>query len=215
MGITIDLNRRIYRFLIVMHSIKPTIWRSIELDEDATFWDLHIAIQDAMSWDNAHLHEFVISDPHMKHDLVIGIPVEDEFMDPEEQPDPAWMCELSSVFINIGEKATYRYDFGDGWECDVILEGMFLSPKKVKYPRCVAGERAAPPEDCGGVVGYYDLLDVLGDPTHEEHKDLLRWLKRTQPRRGVYEPDVFDPSNVKFKNAQKMLEMMLEDDDFS
>ena len=213
MGITVNLNRRMFRFLILMHSIKPAIWRSIELAEDSTFWDLHMAIQDVMSWDNAHLHEFIISDPHMKHDLVIGIPIDDRFMDPEEQPDPAWMCELSSVFIDIGEKAIYRYDFGDGWECDVILEGMFLSPKKVKYPRCVAGERAAPPEDCGGVGGYYGLLEVLADPNDEEHKDILRWLKGTRPRKGPYEPEVFEPDKVKFRNALKMLDIMLEEYD--
>ena len=213
MGITVNLNRRMFRFLIVMHSIKPAIWRSFELDEDATFWDLHMAIQDVMSWDNAHLHEFIISDPHMKHDLVIGVPIDDRFMDPGEQPDPAWMRELSSVFIDIGEKATYRYDFGDGWECDVILEGMFLSPKKVKYPRCVAGERAAPPENCGGVGGYYGLLEVLADPNDEEHKDILRWLKGTRPRKGPYEPEVFESDKVKFHNAQKMLEIMLEEYD--
>jgi hypothetical protein len=213
MGITVNLNRRIFRFLILMRFIKPTIWRSIELDEDATFWDLHMAIQDVMSWDNAHLHEFIISDPHTKHDLVIGISIDDRFMDPGEQPDPAWMRELSSVFIDIGEKATYRYDFGDGWECDVILEGMFLSPKKVKYPRCVAGERAAPPENCGGVGGYYGLLEVLADPNDEEHKDILRWLKGTRPRKDPYEPEVFEPDKVKFHNAQKMLEIMLEEYD--
>lgn len=213
MGITVNLNRRMFRFLIVMNDIKPTIWRSIELDEDATFWDLHMAIQDAMSWDNAHLHEFIISDVHMQHDLKIGIPIEDGFTDPEEEPDPAWMCELSSVFIDIGEKATYHYDFGDGWECDVILEGMFLAPKKVKFPRCVAGERAAPPEDCGGVGGYYALLDVLVDPTHDEHRDILRWLKGTRHRKGSYEPEIFEPEKVKFRNAQKMLDIMLEDND--
>ncbi len=213
MGIAVNLNRRMFRFLIVMNDIKPTIWRSVELDEDATFWDLHMAIQDVMSWDNAHLHEFIISDPHMQHDLKIGIPIEDGFTDPEEEPDPGWMCELSSVFIDIGEKASYNYDFGDGWECVVILEGIFLAPKKVKYPRCVAGERAAPPEDCGGVGGYYDLLDVLSDPTHEEHRDLLRWLKGTRPRKGLYEPEVFEPEKVKFRNAQKMLDIMLEEDE--
>lgn len=213
MGITVHLNRRMFRFLIMMNDIKPTIWRSIELDEDSTFWDLHMAIQDVMSWDNAHLHEFIISDSHMKHDLKIGIPIEDGFTDPEEEPDPAWMCELSSVFIDIGDKVTYHYDFGDGWECDVILEGSFLAPKKVKFPRCVAGERAAPPEDCGGIRGYYDLLDVLADPTHDEHKDILRWLKGTRPRKGLYEPDVFEPETVKFRNSQKMLDIMLEEDE--
>lgn len=213
MGITVNLNRRMFRFLIVMNDIKPTIWRSIELDEDATFWDLHMAIQDVMSWDNAHLHEFIISDQRMKPNLKIDVRTGDGFTDPEEEPDTLWMRELSSVFIDVGRKATYYYDFGDGWECDVILEGNFLAPKKVKFPRCVAGERAAPPEDCGGVGGYYGLLEVLADPNNEEHKDLLRWLKGTRPRKEPYEPEIFEPEKVKFRNAQKMLDSMLEDDD--
>lgn len=177
------------------------------------FWDLHMAIQDAMSWDNAYLHEFIISDPHMQPDLKIGIPIDDGFLEPEEEADLGWMCDLSSLFIDIGDKAINYYDFGDGWACDVILEGVFFASKKVKYPRCVAGERAVPPEDCGGIGGYYNLLDVLADPTHEEHKHLLQWLKGTRPRKGLYEPDVFEPEKVKFRNAQKMLDIMLEEDE--
>lgn len=213
MGIIVNMNRRMFRFLIVMNTIKPTIWRSIELHEDATFWDLHMAIQDVMSWDNAHLHEFIISDLNMQYDLKIGIPVEDGFTDPEEEPDPSWMCELSSIFTDVGEKVTYLYDFGDGWECDVIVEGIFLAPKKVKFPRCIAGERAAPPEDCGGVGGYYSLLDVLANPNDGEYKDLLQWLKGARPRKGSYEPEIFEPEKVKFKNAQKMLDSLLEEDE--
>ena len=82
----------------------------------------------------------------------------------------------------------YEYDFGDSWEHEVLLEGLLLKDKDVKYPRCLEGARACPPEDCGGVWGYRNMLAVLSDPTDEEHASMLEWVG------GGFDPEAFNPS---------------------
>lgn len=78
----------------------------------------------------------------------------------------------------------YDYDFGDGWEHDIEVEQVLSAT--VARPRCLAGRRACPPEDCGGPNGYTDLLDALADPDHPDHMELTEWLG------GPFDPDEFD-----------------------
>ena len=85
-----------------------------------------------------------------------------------------------------GDRLLYRYDFGDGWEHDVALERVLEAEPDARYPRVIAGARACPPEDCGGEPGYDHLLEVLGNPGHPEHRELLRWVG------GAFDPEVFD-----------------------
>jgi hypothetical protein len=103
--------------------------------------------------------------------------------------------------------AIYEYDFGDGWEHEVLLEGILLKEKDVNYPWCMAGERACPPEDCGGVPGYDQLLETLADPAHEEYQQTIEWLKGHLKNYHPYHPDAFEPGKVHFDKPKKRWKM--------
>lgn len=98
--------------------------------------------------------------------------------------------------------AEYEYDFGDRWRHELLLEGILLKEKGVKYPRCIAGERACPPEDCGSVPGYYRMLEALANPDDEEHEEMGAWLKHHAKNYYPYDPAAFDPRKVKFDNPR-------------
>jgi hypothetical protein len=190
----------VYQFRIELSEIEPTIWRVIQVPSDYSFWDLHVAIQDAMGWLDYHLHAFRVRMPRSKRETEIGIP-DDEFFDREVLP--GWKVSVTKYFDEPGKMAIYDYDFGDDWSHTVLLEGILLKEKGVKYPRCIAGERACPPEDCGGMPGYYQLLDILADPNHPEYQGHIDWLKGHAKNYHPYEPDNFDPGHVKFWDPKK------------
>jgi hypothetical protein len=100
-------------------------------------------------------------------------------------------------FDRPGATARYEYDFGDGWQHEVTLEAIVPAQAGRRYPICLAGERACPPEDCGGVPGYENLLEVMRDPEHEEYESMLQWVG------GRFTPERFDPRTVKFDDPRK------------
>jgi len=165
----------VYQFRISLKEISPTIWRRILIPEKYNFWDLHVAIQDAMGWLDYHLHVFRIRRKHAHSVKEIGIPDEDRF---EGDPEilPGWEIPIFSYFTEIGTVAEYHYDFGDCWHHEVLFEGILLKENNQKYPKCIGGERACPPEDCGGVSGYYHVLEVIQNPEHEESQEMITWL---------------------------------------
>lgn len=154
-------NHLIYQFKVTLKDIQPSIWRRIQVPDQYSFWDLHVAIQDSMGWLDYHLHVFRIPGLHRGKAVEIGIP-DDEIDD--DVIIPGWTIPICDYFREPGNTAMYAYDFGDGWLHEVMLEGILIKEKGVKYPRCIAGERACPPEDCGSVPGYYDLLDIIRNP---------------------------------------------------
>ena len=187
--------KRIYQFKITLKGIAPPIWRHIQVPETYSFWDLHVAIQDAMGWLDYHLHVFLMRRKHSRTVTEIGIPHEYALMDDPETL-PGWETPISDYFRDLGASADYEYDFGDGWLHEILLEGILLREKGGKYPRCIDGARACPPEDCGGVHGYSQMLEVLADPDDEEHESMLEWLG------GKYDPQEFAPGKVKFDNPK-------------
>ena len=172
----------LYQFKITLLSAKPPIWRRIQV-KDCTLDKFHEHIQTAMGWTNSHLHQFDIKgkrygDPEL---------LDDGFED-FEGVDSTKM-NLSQILPKTGKKFTfkYEYDFGDGWEHEVMFEGCPPVDPKAKYPLCLEGERACPPEDCGGVWGYVDFLEAILNKKHEQHKDMLEWIG------GQFDPEDFDP----------------------
>ncbi len=190
----------VYQFRIELTEIEPTIWRVIIVPSEYSFWDLHVAIQDAMGWLDYHLHAFRIRMPHKKKEMEIGIPDDEDFDHPVV---PGWEVPITRVFTEPGKSAIYDYDFGDGWSHNVFLEGILLKKEGAKYPLCVAGERACPPEDCGGVPGYYQLLEILADPNHHEYHEYNEWLKGHAKNYFPYDPDKFESDKVKFWDPKK------------
>lgn len=187
-----DRQRDALLFRIVLRHVQPQVWRQIWVPARYSFWDLHVAIQDAMGWLDCHLHEFELGDGSETGTLTMGIP-DDEW--PEDREVLAgWQYALVDYLTIPGTTMCYRYDFGDGWVHDVTLEAVARREKGVRYPRCVAGERACPPEDCGGVRGYAELLRALRDPQDDEHASLVAWLPKG------WDPDHFHPEEVRFAN---------------
>lgn len=187
---------RIFQFKITLKEIAPVIWRRVQVPANYNFWDLHVAIQDSMGWLDYHLHQFTIKPPHANKPKVIGIPDDDSI---SEEPEllPGWETEITRYFTDIGVTASYIYDFGDGWEHEVILEGLLIREKGLKYPHCTGGKNACPPEDCGGVDGYFHFLESTMIPAHEEHKEMKEWVG------GKFDPKNFNPDNVKFDNPKR------------
>ncbi|WP_432743071.1 plasmid pRiA4b ORF-3 family protein [Methylobacter sp. G7] len=192
-------NKLIYQFRVTLLEITPPIWRRIQVPADYSFWDLHVAIQDSMGWLDYHLHEFRVNKPRSRKVDVIGIPDTET----DHSVIAGWEVPISEYFVTPGVAAAYDYDFGDGWCHEVLLEGILLKESSVKYPVCVTGERACPPEDCGGIPGYETLLNVLVKPRTEECKDMNAWLKGHAKSYFPYKPEHFDPCEVKFWNPKK------------
>ena len=187
---------QVFQFKVALLEIEPPIWRTIQVPATYSFWDLHVAIQDAMGWLDYHLHLFRMSRPGTGEVVRIGIPDDDPF-EGDEPVLPGWDVPMASYFPRPGVVARYDYDFGDGWEHEVTLEAIVPRQKGKKYPLCLGGARAGPPEDCGGGGGYENLLAVISDPRHEDHESMLQWLG------GRFDPEKFDPKKVKFDDPAK------------
>ncbi len=188
---------------ITLRDVTPTVWRRIQVHADSTFWDLHVAIQDSMGWQDGHLHAF-IARPEMESDrtVEIGVPDPEEPLDPPVLP--GWDIPLWSILYEEGATVSYEYDFGDGWEHDVHLERILSPEAGVVYPRCLDGARACPPEDCGGPGGYERLLKILDDPEDPEHESMKTWV-------GPYfHPEAFSPEEVIFDDPEQRLEDMIQ-----
>lgn len=150
---------------VTLLHIEPPIWRALRIPAWAPLAVLHEALQVAFGWKNYHLHEFRVGDAR------IGM------LDPEH----AHLCVDEhaapvGAVVRVGSKFVYCYDFGDDWQHQVVVERMETTQDEAI--RCLAGERAGPPEDCGGAHEYQDLIDALGNPRHERHAELKEWAPR-------------------------------------
>ncbi len=188
---TAHIKNQVMQFLIELDGISPLIWRRIQVPSDYNFWDLHVAVQDAMGWTDSHLHHFEIKGKGKRKPERIGIP---DFERWSELPEvfPGWEIWIPVYFNDLGIQAIYEYDYGDGWIHHIRLEGYIYRDPKVKYPVCTGGERACPPEDCGGVSGYENVLTVLSDPEHEEYEEMKVWAGED------WNPEKFSPGKVQF-----------------
>jgi hypothetical protein len=203
-GSPADPAREAYRFRVSLLEVVPPVWRTIEVPSTYTFWDLHVAIQDAMGWRDCHLHAFRVTSPSTGALLEIGIPNDDPF-EGEPPVTPGWGVPIASHFTAPMAEARYEYDFGDSWEHLVVLEAVTRVAPDTRLPRCTGGARACPPEDCGGPWGYERLLSIIRDPDHEEHDEMLVWLG------GSFDPDRFDPAQVAFDDPRRRWRIAFED----
>jgi hypothetical protein len=181
---------QVFQFKIVLNHVHPLIWRRIVVPSDYTFWDLHVAIQDAMGWQDCHLHEFRIDDPRIESQLSIGIPDEDIVDDPQFLA--SWEIAVAELLSPTNSELLYIYDFGDWWEHTVTFEELHNSQPSLTYPVCVAGERACPPEDSGGPHGYQLFIEAMEDPNHKAHEQYSEWIG------CEFDAEKFDPTTVEF-----------------
>ena len=193
-------NSLVFQFKITLDDINPVVWRRIQVPIKYSFWDFHVAIQDSMGWLDYHLHQFVFTGPYKKVSY-IGIP-DDEGYD-DIKIHPGWGLKISDHFRTPGDEMKYEYDFGDGWSHQVLLEGILLAESNKKYPICIEGQRACPPEDCGSIPGYYELLKTLKKGKGPEFEENKEWLKGHAKCYWPYNPDEFSPEKVKFDDPKK------------
>jgi hypothetical protein len=180
----------VHQFKITLQDVKPAVWRRIQTPSGYSFWDLHVAIQDAMGWKDMHLHEFQILDPNNRKLESIGIPDDDDFGPAEVVP--GWERSVASYFSGENPVATYVYDFGDDWKHEVILEDAVPAVPRVGSPVCLDGGGACPPEDCGGPNGYAEFLRAIKKPGSPRGGELLEWVG------GSFDPRCFDVKDVAF-----------------
>jgi hypothetical protein len=156
----------LYVLRITLEEVEPPVWRRLQVSGSVTLERLHAIIQKTMGWHDVHLHEFRIDGKRY------GQPEPDE---PHYKVEPEWKLTLRAAAPTEGARFHYIYDFGDGWRHEVAVEGIKAPAAPLKHPVCLAGKRACPHEDSGGPPGYANLLKVLRDRTHPEHRDMLHW----------------------------------------
>jgi len=180
--------QEIYRIKVTLLGASPPIWRRLLVPADLTLAQLHDALQAAMGWEDDHLHEFRIGQQRF------GVPDPDDRLMGIPDVSSERAVRLSTVLGRIGAKAVYTYDFGDGWEHAIVLEKRLPADPNLTYPLCTAGQRACPPEDCGGIGGFYDLLEAISDPNHDRHEEMLDWVG-----------DDFDPAAFSLDDVNRRL----------
>jgi Plasmid pRiA4b ORF-3-like protein len=166
----------IYQLKITLKDCRPPIWRRVLVRSDVTLGHLHWVIQLSMGWTNSHLHSFTIKG------VEYGVPMPEFDFDEVEVRDEQTV-NLSKIISGEKFKFSYLYDFGDSWEHEILVEKVLEADPEIDYPICIKGKRACPPEDCGGVWGYQNFLEVIHEPDHPEHEEMLEWVG------GFYDPD--------------------------
>lgn len=158
-----SLKKAIYQLKISLKDAKPPIWRRVLVQGNITLKKLHRMIQLLMEWEDYHLHDF--SFPNIRPPM---------FTDGSTFDEPK--THLNQLLQNPKDRLNYEYDFGDSWRMEILLEKILEPDSNQTYPICIKGVRAAPPEDCGGIYGYYGLLDTLANPGTEEYEEMLEWM---------------------------------------
>lgn len=181
---------QVYQLKITLLGSKPPIWRRVQAPSEITLERLHWVLQNAMGWTNSHMHQFKMGK------IYYGATYPEDFDGMPETRDER-EARLHDLVSRPKAKFVYEYDFGDGWEHEIMLEKILTPEPGTKYPVCIEGKRACPPEDCGGIWGYAELLDTIKDPNHPEHEDMLEWLG------GDFDPEAFNVEAVN-KNLRRI-----------
>ena len=174
----------IYQLKVTLVGSKPPIWRCILVSGDVNLSVFHQILQDVMGWTDSHLHQFVVggimySAPYDDYADDLGI----EFRDESKY-------KLSQLLKREKDSLIYEYDFGDSWEHKIVLEKILPDDGSTETPSCIKGKRACPPEDCGGVWGYANLIEIVQNPKHPEHQEMLEWLEEG------FDPEYFDLDDI-------------------
>lgn len=183
--------KTVYQIKVTLIGSTPPIWRRVLVPATTTLYRLHDILQNVMGWENYHLHMFTIDGK------IYGDPEDDEYGTMGTINEKRF--KLNQVVKGEGFKFRYEYDFGDSWEHGLIVEKIlpadplsrpFGQSRSMRYPLCVAGKRACPPEDVGGIWGYYRFLEAIGHPKHPEHDEYLQWIG------GEFDPEHFELDEV-------------------
>jgi len=175
----------IVKLKVTLAGLRPPIWRRLLIPADATLADLHAAIQAAMGWHGGHLHEFDLSFARY------GDPTTTDDVDDEAK------VTLISLTRAGATRFRYTYDFGDDWVHQIVVEGSVPRTEGQRYPACIGGKRACPPEDSGGPYGLAELLAARADPNHPDHAEIAEWLEED------YDPEAFSVAEADARLAAR------------
>lgn len=173
------MNDVVYVLEVTLNEIQPAIWRRVRVPGSATLGQLHDILQRAFGWTDSHLHVFRIGRQ------VFGVPSPEDF-EPLVDERSVRLDEVAAPRTAI----LYEYDFGDGWEHDIVVERIDRAEASDAPPVCLDGARACPPEDCGGPGGYEDLVGALRNRKHPRHAGVLDWVDPS------WTPEAFDVDAV-------------------
>lgn len=166
---------RLLHLRITLAEVEPPIWRAVRVPDAYTLHQLHRVIQLAFGWLDYHLYMFEVGDRRFEEPLE------------EAEDEDSTAVHLRDLALDQGARFTYTYDFGDHWVHAIVVEGVHAATPvdQPSLPVLYGGERAGPPEDCGGPDGHAELLQALADPDHPEHESFRVWA-------GNYDPERFD-----------------------
>jgi hypothetical protein len=180
----IEVPQAIYQIKVTLLGTRPPIWRRLLVPAGLTLKQLHDVLQAAMGWEDCHMHDFHVGQKRFgkpdPNDQLMGLPATGNER----------AVRLFTVLGKVGAKAVYTYDFGDGWQHAIVLEKVLPPQPELLYPVCVDGKLPGPPEDCGGIPGFYNLLEVIRDPAHDQHEEMLEWVG------GDFDPEAFSVDDV-------------------
>ena len=159
----------LYQLKITLKWSQPPIWRRVVVRPDMTLDRLHQVIQTVMGWTNSHMHQFIVGR------TFYGKP-DPEFADMGSETLNEKRYKVADLAPAAKQKFIYEYDFGDGWQHEVVVEKVLPSDPACKHPSCLAGANACPPDDCGGIPGYYEMLETLANPKHPDHGEMKEWI---------------------------------------
>lgn len=172
---------QLYKLKVKLVEAPMPIWRRLVIRAGCRLNLVHHILQITMGWTNSHLYEFKFADRRFG-DLATA--------DDDDEVEDSSKFSLDQLLKKPGQKLVYNYDFGDCWEHDIELEEIMPADDIGGVARCLAGKRACPPEDVGGVPGYARFLEIIEDPEHPERKEMLTWIG------SEFDPDSFDARQV-------------------
>ncbi len=174
--------------------IRPAIWRRLLVPATIKLPKLHNVLQLCFDWTNSHLHAFRFEGESYEAAHSADWGADFPGMNKPHDEKKVRLCDLLHA---PDDWLIYEYDFGDSWAHEVLVEKL-LPGVADRTVTCLAGTRAGPPDDCGSVPGYENLVEAMADPKHPEREELLEWLG------GPYDPEAFnlDTLNTKLKRLR-------------
>ena len=187
----------IYTLKVTLLDSSPKIWRRVQVRGDWTLGALHYVMQVAMGWTNSHLHHFIFArggkgDQQEREYYSLYLDFDETGLERDST-----RVKLQDMAPKVKSRFHYEYDFGDSWMHEILVEAIVPPKPGATYPVCLDGARACPPDDCGGVWGYADLLKAVRNPRHPEHEELTDWLASMKGE--DFDPESFDPLRTNFR----------------
>lgn len=172
----------------------PPVWRRLALSSRLTLDQVHRVLQVAMGWEDYHLHEFTMG-PDTKDRSVASFRTDQTDLDDDMSAAVHESAvRLDQVLATPGQRLFYQYDFGDSWEHTLKLEKVEPWTAGDLPARCLTGRRAGPPEDCGGIGGFTEIVEALDGGPLPEVFDSAKHFRDWLP--AGYDPAAFDQQTI-------------------